>query len=161
MTGQLGLARRRTFVWWTHRSPRERILLGLLIFAMGSYVLAIGVFRPLLATRAAAISSIVWSDAALARLASAPQETEHRPMLMADESVASVLTSTATVFGLTIRRIEAEAEGVQVVIEDAEFADVIRWIATLEHDYGLRLVALEMDRRPEPGVVSARLGVVR
>lgn len=161
MTTRIAPSPQSPLAWWTRRTPRERVLLGVLMLTLGGYLLATGVVRPLLAARQTALASIAGSDAALARLASAPEPTERRIVLMADEPVSSILTSTATVFDLTIRRIEAEADGAEVMIEDADFEDIIRWIETLERDYGLRLSTLEMDRRPEPGVVSARLGVQR
>jgi general secretion pathway protein M len=160
MTGA-GPVRSRGFVWWNRRTARERTLIGLLGFTLAIYLLATGVLRPLLEAHASAVASITGSEVALARLANTPIETEQRPIQMADEPIATILTSTATVFGLTIRRIEVTGEGAELAIEDAEFEDVIRWIETLERDYGLRLSTLEMDRRPEPGLVSARLGVLR
>ena len=73
------------------------------------------------------------------------------------------MTETAPEFDLAIRRIEPEGAGAgaQLVLDDADFASVLLWIEALEQDHRLRLTAVEMDRRPEPGVVAARMSFER
>jgi general secretion pathway protein M len=75
--------------------------------------------------------------------------------------VAAVVTDSAPAYGLAIRRIETDQAGTRVELDDAGFAEVVLWIEELELQHGLRVVAVEMDRRPEPGVVAARLAVRR
>lgn len=149
---------------WTRRTPRERALVGALALSALSYGLVVGVAQPLLAMRAEARVAIARSDAALARLGMLPSPGEGGAAPAVPVSagpVPAVLTETAPEFGLAIQRIEPEAEGARLVLEDAEFARVLGWIEALERIHGLRLDALEMQRRPEPGVVSARLTVGR
>ena len=149
--------------WWAARTPRERGLLGALAVAALAWALVTLVAQPLLAARADARADILRSDAALARLAALPAPgTAAAPVARAStDPVPAILTRTATGFDLAIERIEPEAEGARLVLEDAEFARVLGWIEALERVHGLRLDALEMQRRPEPGVVAARLTVGR
>lgn len=161
MTVRAGFARLDPGAWWRQRSPREGALLLGLAFAVIVYGVVIGLVRPMLAAQAEATASIARSEAALSRLAAAPAPPAMRTVLGSDEPVASILTSTATEFGLTIRRIQSEAERALVTIEDAAYADVIRWISALELEYGMRLDALEMSRRPDPGRVSVSVTVRR
>ncbi len=121
----------------------------------------VGLIRPMLAAHDEALAAIARAESGLMQLAATAEMAETRRTLGAGEPVAAILTSTATAFSLTIRRIETEADGARVTIEDAAFADVLRWIESLEGGYGLRLDTLEMDRRPEPGQVSATLTVRR
>jgi general secretion pathway protein M len=142
--------------WWRRRSARERAMLAVLALSVAAYALVVGVAQPLLGARATARSTIARHDAALARLAALPA-AEVAPADAADRPVTAVVTETAPDYGLTIRRIEAEGDGARLELADAGFPEIVLWIDELERTHGLRLIAVEMDRRPEPGVVSARL----
>lgn len=145
--------------WWDQRTPRERVLLAALLAVLVCWLGFVLVARPLLDARAEALASIARSEMAMARLAAAPAPAP--PVASSAQLVPSILTETATEFGMTIRRIEPETDGAQLTIDDAAFDDVLRWIEALEARHGLRVVALKMDRRPAPGVVSASLTVRR
>jgi type II secretory pathway component PulM len=146
--------------WWRRRSRRERALLAAMAVALAAWLLALGVAQPLLAARAGALAAIARHEAALARLEALP-EGGPAPAASDGRPVAAILTGSAPDYDLTIRRIEAEGDGARLEIDDAGFAEIVLWIDELERDHGLRAVAVEMDRRPEPGVVSARLTVRR
>lgn len=145
--------------WWGQRTPRERVLLAAMVVAALGYLGFAAVARPMLAARAGALQSIARSDMALARLATAPDAA--LPAVSSDQPVSAVVTETATEFGLAIRRIEPEADGARLTIHDAAFDDVLRWIEALETRHGLQVVAVRMDRGPEPGTVGADLTVRR
>ena len=147
--------------WWAQRTARERILIGAMALALGGYLLAVWAVQPLLASRSEALATIAQIDRALAQLASSPESVAAQPAAISDQPVTTIVTETAVEFGMTIRRIETEAAGARLSIDDAAFDNVLRWIEGLETDHGLRVVAVEMDRRPEPGMVSASLTVAR
>jgi len=147
--------------WWRTRSSRERwLMLGLAVAGV-AYLLSAGLVRPLLAHRAAALDAIGRHEAALAQLAALPEGAAAPSAAAFGQPVTAVVTETAPEFGLVIRRIEPEGAGAQLLIEDAGFPEILAWIEALERDRGLRVTAVEMDRRPEPGVVSARLTLER
>lgn len=146
--------------WWMQRSGRERLLLLILGAGLAAYLVVVAVAQPLLAARDAALTRIGSHEVALAQLAAlpeggvAPRPADSRP-------VPAIVTETAPAFDLAIRRIEPEGNGARLVIEDAGFAEILTWIEALEREHGLRLAAIEIDRRPEPGIVSARLTLER
>jgi general secretion pathway protein M len=150
----------RAALWWTHRSVRERALLGLMAVALVGYGLVAVVGQPLLAARAEARAAIARFESMQARLAAV---ADAGPMAVpaSDQPAATVVTDTAPGYGLTIRRIETDQGGTRLEIEDAGFAEIVLWIEELEGQWGLRLAAIEMDRRPAPGIVGARLTVRR
>ena len=148
-------------VWWARRSLRERWLLAGLAGAAAAYLAVAVVAQPLLAARAAALAAIAGHDRALAQLAALPAEAAPPAPRSTGLPVTAVLTETAPEFELAIRRIEPEGAGARLVLDDADFAGVLLWIEELERDHGLRLTAVEMDRRPEPGVVAARMSFER
>ena len=146
---------------WRARSSRERwLLLGLAGIGIAALLIA-GLIRPLFASRAAALEAIGRHESALAQLAALPEGMTAPSAAAATRPVTAIVTETAPEFGLVIRRIEPEGAGARLLIEDAGFPEVLAWIEALERDRGLRVTAVEMDRRPEPGVVSAQLTLER
>ena len=148
--------------WLGQRSGRERLLLGIaLAFGIAWLGLA-AVWQPLRQHRAELESRIARYDSGLATLenpAFLPAETEigssdSRP-------VPLILTESAAVFKLVIRRLEADGAGARVVLEEAPFEQIILWLEALEHDHGLRVGDIEMTRKPAPGVVSTTLALQR
>lgn len=145
---------------WRSRSSRERwMMLGLAAVGVAALLIA-GLVQPLVASRAAAREAIGRHEAALARLAALP-EGAAAPTADLTRPVTAVVTETAPEFGLVILRIEPEGAGARLLLEDAGFTEILAWIEALERDRGLRVIALEMERRPEPGIVSARLTLER
>lgn len=64
--------------------------------------------------------------------------------------------------GKTPSRIQPEGEKeVRVWFEDVSFDAMARWSASLESRYGLTVSNAEFEKRPVPGVVNARLTIVR
>ena len=159
--GRALLARLGARTWWTQRSLREQWLLGGLACVTAIYFAIAGVAQPLVAGRAAALEAIAEHDRALAQLEAVPTDELPVLTLSAAKPVTAVLTETASEFELAIRRIEPEDAGARLVLDDADFAEVLLWIEALESEHRLRLTAIEMDRRPEPGVVSARMSFER
>lgn len=129
------------------------------ILAVAAYLVLDAALRPLLAARTKALASIELSEAKGARLADPAR------VLQEDGAgkvpVSTVVTRTAAARDLTIRRIEPAGAGTSLSIEKADFNDIIRWFAELEIEQGLRIVAMEMDRTTDPGIVNATMTVRR
>ncbi|WP_439150290.1 type II secretion system protein GspM [Sulfitobacter sp.] len=71
--------------------------------------------------------------------------------------LATRITDSANLAGVLVRRLEPEGAMVRVSLDDAPYDTVIGWIAAMETDAAIALVALEMDRKTAPGIVAARL----
>ena len=71
--------------------------------------------------------------------------------------LATRITTSASVANLTLRRIEPENDSIRVTLDDTPFATILLWLSDLEEQHDVRVEALEVDRRPAPGRVSARL----
>jgi general secretion pathway protein M len=147
-------------LWWQQRSLRERVLVALAAAALAAYAATVTAVRPALEAREEALAAIARFEAMQARLAASGSGpvTEPPP---SDQPVAAVVTDSAPAYGLAIRRIETDQAGTRVELDDAGFAEIVLWIEELERQHGLRVVTVEMDRGPEPGVVAARLAVRR
>ncbi len=79
------------------------------------------------------------------------------PVANDDMPLATRITSSAAEMGLSLRRIEPEGQGSRVTLEDTAFSSVLVWLADLEELHNVTVRAIQIDRRPEPGIVTARL----
>lgn len=148
--------------WIGQRTDRERVLLGAgFLFAVMWFGITV-VWQPLRLHRANLEATIARYDSGLAALQN-PAFSVADPQAPAADSrpVPVIITDTAAVFQLVIRRLEAEGTGARVVLEEATFEQVILWLEALERDHSLRVRDLEMTRRPAPGIVSVSLGLER
>lgn len=150
------------FNWISERSGRERILLGAGLAAVLVWIGVAAIWQPLLLHRTDL-------EARIARYAKGLAAVENPTFVAPDlqntaidsRPVPLILTDSAAMFNLVIRRLEAAGTGAQVVLEEATFEQVILWLEALKRDHGLRVSTLEMTRRPAPGVVSTTLALER
>lgn len=139
-------------------SPRERLLLTLL----GPVIILAATFQflwlPIQSQRAAYLAEIAGYAQVtdqIARLASdgSPVVADPRPT----SPLSTRVTQSAADAGLTLRRLEPEGHMLRVTLDDVAFANVMLWLSDLEVTQSVTVAAVEVDRRPEPGIVSARL----
>lgn len=148
--------------WAALHSGRERLLLGVAAGFILVWLGVVAVWQPLRQHRADLEARIARYDRGLAAIEiptfAAPDLqdgiTDSRPVTL-------ILTDSAAVFNLVIRRLEAAGNGAQIVLEEATFEQIILWLEAMKRDDGLRVTSLEMTRRPAPGVVSTTLALER
>ncbi len=151
-----GLAQGRE--WFDARTSRERILLSGLTVAGVCAVVAMGVWRPLVAQRDAALSEIARYDEVLAQVrAVGPAGLNASAGRAGGEASAPSIADSAASHGLLIRRIEPDGENTRVALEDADFVHVLDWIASMESAAIARVASIQMDRRPAPGTVNVQV----
>ncbi|MFN4160206.1 MAG: type II secretion system protein GspM [Gemmobacter sp.] len=147
-------------VWISDRTPRERLMLGLMAGSLVIWAGYAAVWQPINDRRVALNERIDRYDQALALLQSGPA-VPVRDVPTVSRPVATILTESAATFGLSILRLEPEGTGARLVLQETPFQAVIEWINALESQNALRLTLLELTRRPAPGVVTATLSVQR
>jgi general secretion pathway protein M len=143
--------------WIAARSPRERALLGGLAAAAIVALVLNGVWRPMASARAAALDEIARYETALAEARAAGP----RPVPADPRPLASVIADSAPEYGLVIQRLSPEGPRLMLSLESGEFASIIEWLADLQAEQAIGVFAAEVERRPEPGVVSARIVLER
>jgi general secretion pathway protein M len=74
-----------------------------------------------------------------------------------DIPLANRITQSSDVAGIVLRRIETDGAGIRVTLADTSFSELTFWLANLEQVSGITVAAIEIDRRPEPGTVSAQI----
>lgn len=141
-------------------SARERVLI-LAMALLGALAAGYVYFwEPMVRDRARLVADIDRADRLTARLA--PWRGSDLPALpVAAETLTVVVAETARDRGLFIRRLEPEEGRARVSLENAGFEALIGWLAELRTDHAVRIAAIEIERRPEPGMVAARMTLGR
>ncbi|APE42009.1 hypothetical protein BOO69_00225 [Sulfitobacter alexandrii] len=137
-------------------STREQVMLVTVLPVALLVALWHFAWKPLSATR-----NVLRADIAayqlLADTAELTETVQAEPRAVDTTPIATRITSAAADAGLSLRRLEPEAGGMRVSVDDVPFATLLLWLADLETTHRVTVIATEIDRRPEPGIVSARL----
>lgn len=148
--------------WLDQRSERERTLLALAVAAFLLWLGVAAVWQPLLRHKADLETKRHFYATGLVTLEATAVFPGNQPAAESDSRpVPVILTDSAAVFQVVIRRLEADGNGARIVLEEATFEQVILWLEALQRDHGLRVRDLEMTRRPAPGMVSVSLALER
>lgn len=145
---------------WSALQSRERLALGLLALFVLLALLYLLLWQPVrqgvTAARSAyeqerALHAYLQAQAPLARsLASKPQAS------LAPARLQGLVTASAAEQGLAIVRVDSDSDGsLQVSVQPAPFAQLLRWFSQLEQQ-GVRIVEAGLDRT-EDNRVAARL----
>jgi general secretion pathway protein M len=145
----------RGTAWWAERSRREQVLLGALAAIGILALLLVAVVRPLEAARARAAADIRTYDMLAMRLRAAG------PGIGAAArrgSPSAIVAASAGATGVTVNRVEPEGGRLTVVLGDAPFDSVLRFVADLERTSALRVAEARLEQSNSgPGLVTARL----
>lgn len=148
--------------WWEARAPREQaLLLGLatvlvLAAAIGGFV------KPLEAVRAEARADIRLYDSLTVRLRAAGPDLNAQATRLAGTGTVQVIASTtAGELALPIRQIEQRGAMTNVILSEVDFTRLMRWLDQLDRESGITVTSARIERQTLPGVVNARLSLVR
>lgn len=163
----MNAALERLRAWWSSRAGRERGLLGGGGAVLGLLVAYLAVWEPLVESRrrqqaelvaARALAVQIESLAALARSdgATTPAGTGQSLLAVVDQSrKASAMTKPPS-------RLQPEGDNtVRIWLEDVPFDDLMRWLGELQTRYGVSVDNADIERESGPGLVNARLTLVR
>ncbi|WP_137885423.1 type II secretion system protein M [Pseudomonas sp. 2FE] len=145
---------------WRALIPRERLALSLLALFLLALLLYLSVWRPaeqrLIAARSAfeqqrELNAYLQARAPLARA------LHSKPQVSLDPAkLQGLITASAAQQNLAVERLDSEGDGgLQVNLQPAPFAQLLRWFALLEGQ-GVRIDEAGLDR-DEEGRVAARL----
>lgn len=146
-----GLAR-----WLDARSPRERAMLLALLGVAAIALFFTLVWQPIDLARKTAIADIRRYDILSARLRVAGPDAA-RLAAARTGTPSTLVTDSAAKAGLTIQRIEPEGANIGVTFDAVGFDALVGWLAGLERDAGLKVRDIKLERRPDPGIVSAQV----
>lgn len=152
----------RARTWWDDRAPRERsllLVLATILLLWGSWA---GIWLPLQQARTAAQSEIrLYTELATRLRTAGPTLQTPAAGTIRSQPVQMIVTITASESALQIRQIEQQGEVTRVVLQTVDFNRLVQWLDRLERDAGVTVAAGRIERQTAPGVVNARLSLVR
>lgn len=147
--------------WFQALSSREKVLIAM-VAPLAVIALAFQfVWTPLSLSQTQYIDQIsayrLVSDTAALAKQSTTQAAPAQVSTDASEPIANRITRSAEAAEISLRRIEPDNGGIRVTLGDTPFSQLILWLADMEDGQSITVSAIEIDRRPEPGIVSARI----
>lgn len=148
--------------WWEARALREQALLLCLATTLVLAAFIGGFVTPLQAVRAEARSEIRLYDSLAIRLrAAGPELNAQATRAARTGSVQAIASSTAGELALSIRQIEQQGAVTNVTLSAVDFTRLMRWLDRLDQEAGITVTSARIERQTLPGVVNARLSLVR
>ncbi len=148
----------RTRIWWSERSRREQILIGAFLAISILTLLIVAVIAPLHQVREEARADIRNAAILEARLRGAGPDLALAATVRSG-TASAILADSAAAASLGIERMEPEGGNTRVVLSDAPFEQVMRWIANIEQTSRLRVREADIERKGAAGIVSASIVV--
>ncbi len=135
------------------------LVLGLLYFAV--WRPAAGFHEAALAEHEQARSLVAWMQqnrAEIQQLAAAGNQPAGANRISDGRALMSTVTSSAREAGLQLQRFEPSGDNaIRVWMEDVPFNQLAAWLERLTSNHGIVIDQAALDRREQPGRVSARL----
>jgi general secretion pathway protein M len=155
--------------WWDNLAAREQRLVAAVALVLLLALVFLFVIEPGLEQRKALtrqlqdmVNEQAWMEAQApavrARAQAAPAGSQAASTGGSALGVVDV-SARAAGLGSALRRVRPQESAVEAELEGAPYADLVRWLATLESRHGLRIVTLSIDRGAEPGRVNAQLRI--
>lgn len=162
----MNAALERFRAWWSSLVERERRVLSVGGAALALIVLYVGVWEPLsgavrrgqneLQAARAMASQLETLATAVPRAGGATAGADQSLLAVIDQSrKSSAITKPPS-------RLQPEGDNtVRIWLEDVPFDGLMRWIGELQARYGVRVESVEIERESGPGLVNARLTLMR
>ena len=140
-------------------SLRERILIGVSAYLLSAVFLFYVILDPAMDFRNEKLRDQAAASNGLSWMVANQAEARRRggtSIPVRSESNLTVISSSAELHSVTIKRMQPGENRVNVELSGQEYSSVIRWLIALETDHGLQLVDIRLDKVSE-GVVDGRL----
>lgn len=149
--------------------PREQTLVSIAAVMVAAALLYSAIWQPIVRHHKAAAEELQSARAIATSLAQA--EVDQR--FAAPQSAAIVGSEVSLLTAVdqaakngTLKkppaRLQPDGENqARIWFEDVEFDVLLRWMNELQGRYGVRIDVADIERQPTPGLVNARLAVVR
>ena len=144
---------------FTSASLRERVLVGMSAYLLIAVFLYYAILEPAIGFRAekqraqvTASNGLNWMQANQAEA----RQQGSAPSPIRNESELTVISSSAELHNVTIKRMQPGDNRINVELSGQEYLAVIRWLIALETDHGIELIDIRLDKTGE-GIVNSRL----
>jgi general secretion pathway protein M len=148
-------------------SPRERVMVSVGAAAVLLTLIYLLAWQPLVNAHAQRAQALERARSIATRIEQAGAQQRAQGSAGTVDRSTSLLaavdqTSRSPLLGRTPSRVQPEGDReVKVWIDGVAFANLLRWLRDLEARYGIRAASAEIERGTSPGLVNARLSLVR
>ncbi|HUR41619.1 MAG TPA: type II secretion system protein M [Verrucomicrobiae bacterium] len=153
---------------WAALAPREQRILGVGGIVLAGVILFLGVWEPMVAARKERREALDDARAVAAMLEQLAVEKQRNrgPAAAgsASQSLLAVVDASRRASGVTKPPSRLQPEGdatVRIWLEDVPFDALLRWLAELQQRHGVRVDTADIERESAPGLVNARLTLMR
>ena len=154
--------------FWQGLSPREQVLIAVMLMLFSLVLVWLLVVRPLADSRSTALATYEAAarDAREVEAAVALSQTlgtvseQDRPAPAANEAaIRSIVSQTTKVRGLTLSRLQPDTTtgGLTVWFDTADPKQILDWVRTLYEDHGISASRLSLQRTDENAVRAQML----
>ena len=156
----------RARAWWASLADRDRRVLAGGAVALALILAYAGIWDPLTSARDQRRQDLQEARAIavqLEQLAGAAQRSGPAPA-GAGQSLLAIVDQTRKSSAITKPPSRLQPEGdntVRLWLEDVPFEALVRWLGELHTRYGVRVEDADIERESGPGLVNARLTLVR
>ena len=152
--------------WWSGLAPREQRVLSAGALALGLILVYLALWEPVGKARHARERDLAAARALATRIeslasgrgagsAAAVAGTGQSLLAVVDQSRRSSIAKPPS-------RLQPEGDNtVRIWLEDVPFDGLLRWLGELQTRYGVRVDNAEIERESGPGLVNARLTLMR
>jgi general secretion pathway protein M len=153
--------------WWSGLAERERQVLAVGAVALGLILAYLLVWEPLAGARQQQQTDLQAARALAGQLESlAPLAPRGGAAAVsgAGQSLLAVIDQTRKTSAITKPPSRLQPQGddtVRIWLEDVPFDALLRWLGELQARYGVRVDDADIERESGPGLVNARLTLVR
>lgn len=153
--------------WYTSLQQRERVALVVCATFVALTLVYTAVLHPFLSSKHALQADVERQQALLTWMRPAAAQIQslrgQQPStLPANQSLLAVVDKSASDagFGSALKQVQTNSDGsVQVQMQAAGFDDLMRWLGTLNRQYGISVKELTAQRSTGPGDVDASLSL--
>ena len=162
----MNAALERFKAWWASLAERERRVLSAGAGALGLIVLYLGAWEPLAGAQQKRERALGAARALAVQLESLAAEAPRggEATLGAGQSLLAIVDQTRKASAVTKPPSRLQPEGdntVRIWLDDVPFDGLLRWLGELQARYGVRVDNADIERESGPGLVNARLTLVR
>lgn len=170
MKAMLSEYRERFRARWETLQPREQRVVGGGAVVLALIVLYLAAWQPLVTGHKARREALEDARALASQLEVLAAEMQRSrgagggATLGAGQSLLSVIDQSRRTSSLTKPPSRLQPEGdttVRIWLEDVPFDALMRWLADLQTRYGVRVDTADIERESGPGLVNARITLMR
>jgi general secretion pathway protein M len=152
--------------WFLRYNPREQLLLLLMAFFLGAYLLYFMVLTPVAAKRDemaarnnAAVEVLKRVDGMVSEVLRLQNSNEG---VSQKRNLTTLINQSTSALGLPVSRLQPNSRGeIQVRVENASFDDLLKWLHDMEFNQSLLVREVSITQAGSPGRVNASVRIAQ